>query len=89
MCKISQTIFQLLRVGLLALTIHSFYKQDMVVHLIKLSRKIKRTEADSGAVRDVSINNRSYGIYSVGTDKPRFKVKLVVAGCKESCIKVK
>ena len=59
----------------------------MVIHFIKRFRKMKRTETDSGgATRNISINNRSYGVYSVGTAKPLFKAKLVVAGCKESCI---
>ena len=60
----------------------------MVVHFIKRFRKIKRTESDSGATRNISINNRSYGLYSVGTAKPLFKGKLVVAGCKESLCQV-
>ena len=55
----------------------------MVIHFIKRFRKIKRTETDSGVTRNIFINNRSYGVYSVGTAKPIFKVKLVVAGCKE------
>ena len=58
----------------------------MVIHFIKRFRKIKRTETDSGAIRDISINNRSYGVYSVETVKPLFKAKLVVAGYKLSCI---
>ena len=57
----------------------------MVVHFIKIFRKIKSTEADSGAARNIVINNRSYGVVSVGTAKPLFKAKLVVAACKESC----
>ena len=61
----------------------------MVVHFIKRFRKIKRTETDSGATRNISINNRSYGVYSGGTAKPLFKAKLVVASCKESCIEIK
>ena len=58
----------------------------MVIHFIKRFRKIKRTETDSGTTSNISINNRAYGVYSVGTAKPLFKAKLVVAGCKESCI---
>ena len=58
----------------------------MVIHFIKRFRKIQRTETDSGAARNISINNRSYGVYRVETAKLLFKAKLVVAGCKESCI---
>ena len=58
----------------------------MVVHFIKRFQKIKRTETDRGAIRNIFINNRSYGVYSVGTAKPLFKAKMVVASCKESCI---
>ena len=57
----------------------------MVVHFIKRFRK-KRTETDSGATRNISSNNRSYGVRSVGTAKPLLKAKLIVAGCKETCI---
>ena len=58
----------------------------MVIHFIKRFRKIQRTETYSGATRNISINNRSYAVYSIGTAKPLFKAKFLVAGCKESCI---
>ena len=45
----------------------------MVIHFIKRFRQIKRTETDSEATRNISINNRSYGLYSVGTANPFLK----------------
>ena len=61
----------------------------MVVHFVKRFWQIKSREADSEATRDVAINSRSYGVYSVETAKPPFKDKLFVAGCKVRYIKVK
>ena len=54
----------------------------MADHFIKGFSKTKRIGTVSGITRGVSINERSYEVYSVGTAKPLFETKLDVVGCK-------